>query len=712
MDPRRAVIVDVNRKPPLSVRIAAPVLIAAYFAAWYWPGVFGGRIYAGEDIVGVFYSLRNELYTMLHGRGLSWWDPVMGLGMPRLGNSQAGYLSPVSLLFYLIPPLEVFRVYPALIVSLIGLSFYLLMRVRGLHPLPSLAGALSWSTVSIILGHVEHPPAVEALLWLPATLAAWEMYRRSGRGPWAVAAALGVTFQVLAGYPQYLLYNALVMAVWVARDLYDLRMDVRVLRQRTLAALAIGGAGYLLGCWQLLPFVELARLSQRSLLNQGAFADTFRLAAWEVPYTLVGEVFWVTAPRPYTYGAPYLNGPMLSVVTLLLALPTLVGRRRRLWEWGAVAFFLAGTLGSAGWVLPLLNWLLPLTTMMRTPLRFIVPAAFLLSWLAALGLHRWMEGSTALPPWKRLAAALAVVVYLGAANWLLKQSTGGYMDAQDFQVSEVVRSAAPRISMDQFHSSRDIPPFSFNSGVVAGVPTLMLRDAIWPRNYFEALFASQYGRPDPQSPPQQKKLNILIAQNIFPVVHPSLPLMRAYGLSTLVRYTEGRYQAVPLVGANPRFYLATRPRVVGTPEERWAAAAATDWDPRLDVLVDEPVQVVLDRSVQATTVSVALDTADRQVVDVTSGGGVLVVSDLFYPGWKVTVDGQPCPLIQANLALRGVVVPPGTHRVEWVYHPAWLPAALACTAVAAFLLLALLRWPTSPSSPSTGEEQAGEARDS
>lgn len=671
----------------LAGRIAPPLLLVAYFAAWHAPGVLGGRIYAGEDVVGFFYALRNQLHAMVHGRGLSWWDPVMGLGLPRLGNAQAGYLSPFSALFYAFPPLEIFRFYPALILSAIALSFYGLMRVRGLHPLPALAGALSWSTVAITLDHVQHPPAVEALVWLPVTLAAWTMYLRTGRSPWAVGAALAVTCQVFAGYPQYLMYNGLVTLVWVARDLYEARADAARLKRLTLVALAIGGAGYLLGSWQLLPFVELLACSQRNLLDPSMFADTFRLAPWEIPFNLVGEVFWLVPPRPLVYGAPYLNGPMLSGATLVLALVTLTGRPRRPWEWAGVAFFLAGTLGSAGPLLPLINRIIPLTTMMRTPLRFLVPAAFLLSWLAALGLQRLLEARPGSVAWKRWGLGLAAVGYLAFGNWMQKHDVRGYMGREDFRVPDEIRFAAPRVSVDQFRSTPDIPPFSFNSGVVANVPTLFLRETIWPRNYFEALFASQYG-----SPAQQDKLYILIAHNIFPVAHADRPLMRAYGLSTLVCYQQGRYVAVPLEGAMPRFYLATRPRVVQQPEARWAAAAATDWDPRVDVLVDEPVEVPTSPEAPPATVSPILDSADRQVVDVTSGGGILVVSDLLYPGWRVTVDGEPRPALQANLALRGVVIPAGKHRVEWTHRPAWLPAALGCTGVALLLLLALLRW--------------------
>ncbi len=46
---------------------------------------------------------------------------------------------------------------------------------------------------------------------------------------------------------------------------------------------------------------------------------------------------------------------------------------------------------------------------------------------------------------------------------------------------------------------------------------------------------------------------------------------------------------------------------------------------------------------------------------------VLVVSEIFYPGWVATVDGQPAPILLTDYLLRGVVLPAGRHKVEMRY---------------------------------------------
>ena len=123
--------------------------------------------------------------------------------------------------------------------------------------------------------------------------------------------------------------------------------------------------------------------------------------------------------------------------------------------------------------------------------------------------------------------------------------------------------------------------------------------------------------------------------------------------------------------------------------------------------------VVVDRPLLAhppTRIQVLVDSADHQVLDVQSPGGVLITSELFYPGWRVRVDGVEASPLQVDLALRGVQLGAGRHRVEWDYRPTWLKQAIAATAVGILLLLALplgLRGPSACDRPTAARATRG-----
>jgi hypothetical protein len=59
---------------------------------------------------------------------------------------------------------------------------------------------------------------------------------------------------------------------------------------------------------------------------------------------------------------------------------------------------------------------------------------------------------------------------------------------------------------------------------------------------------------------------------------------------------------------------------------------------------------------------------------------ILVLSELSYPGWRVTVGGAAAPLLEANGLLRAVALEAGTHQVELIYRPASVTVGLALSA--------------------------------
>ena len=47
----------------------------------------------------------------------------------------------------------------------------------------------------------------------------------------------------------------------------------------------------------------------------------------------------------------------------------------------------------------------------------------------------------------------------------------------------------------------------------------------------------------------------------------------------------------------------------------------------------------------------------------------LVLSEVYYPGWKAYVDGRAEPVLRASYAFRAVYLEPGYHEVHLVFEP-------------------------------------------
>ncbi|MCP4653945.1 MAG: YfhO family protein, partial [bacterium] len=78
---------------------------------------------------------------------------------------------------------------------------------------------------------------------------------------------------------------------------------------------------------------------------------------------------------------------------------------------------------------------------------------------------------------------------------------------------------------------------------------------------------------------------------------------------------------------------------------------------------------------------------ERRLAVSTACPGVLVFSEVFYPGWEAVIDGETAPILRANAAFSAVMIEPGEHEVIWRYVPRTLYLGLAITGLTLVVLL-------------------------
>jgi hypothetical protein len=131
-----------------------------------------------------------------------------------------------------------------------------------------------------------------------------------------------------------------------------------------------------------------------------------------------------------------------------------------------------------------------------------------------------------------------------------------------------------------------------------------------------------------------------------------------------------------LRGALPRAFLVESAIPVDGPDAAlaWLLERRSDpsrpFDPRAEAVV-EAADTLPDRCDDPGVARIAAYAPREVTVDVESRcPATLVLTDLSYPGWNATVNGQPVDVQPADLAFRAVQVPQGPSTVTFRYEPA------------------------------------------
>ena len=118
--------------------------------------------------------------------------------------------------------------------------------------------------------------------------------------------------------------------------------------------------------------------------------------------------------------------------------------------------------------------------------------------------------------------------------------------------------------------------------------------------------------------------------------------------------------------------------------------ALDDINLRNTAVADKMFEAVLGASKQQDSTSVAQITKyepNELHYDVASkNGGVLVFSEIYYPGWTATVDGQAVEIGRVNYVLRAINMQPGNHKVVLEFKP----TSITTTETIAYVSLAIL----------------------
>jgi hypothetical protein len=561
--------------------------------------------------------------------------------------------------------------------------------------------------------------------WLPLLLLLVHRALTCKSSGWAAGAGAVLAMTALAGHGQMLLFAALLLVLYV---LYRLVVDWRCGWQHELHTLglmaliiAVGMGGAAL---TLLPAYEMAGHTGRGHLPYEG-ATRYSLP----PQALIG----LLAPGFYGRGQTGFWAPWdrvevgyVGVAALVLALLGLVVACRRWIRQNPVAgfpfsFFVflvpLAFLLAMGRYTPFYHLLYryaPTFDQVRVPARLIVLADLGLAVLAAYGLDQLLRGrvarlakwmgfgalgsggvllgwgvlqAPAIPPPDRVEQAVmsivVAVVLLGLSGvlvllarrwrwavWLLP-----LLLATDLIALGATLEAEPNDpTLGFLHEDvaaflhQDTAPFRIEVATGAWQPDAALVHGLYD--------AGGVYNPLELAPYQAYR---------WAVGERGAPLYNLLGVKYVLAGKDeppGDERFVPVYAENPqidvylntvalpRAFLVYRSQVVNDHAAAWEAIHAPGFDPMQVVVLEQGGSVETDpgegeRDVSFTRYGLnEVELAVRTPVD-----GFLVLSDVYYPGWRAMVDDLPAEVLRADYVFRAVAVPPGEHVVRMVFDP-------------------------------------------
>ncbi|MFN7804571.1 MAG: hypothetical protein ACK5TO_11175 [Planctomycetaceae bacterium] len=632
--------------------VAALLLTAVAMTGVFWPTLWTGGGLVGGDIY-YYFMPQKAFYADSLARGeLPLWNNLVGNGYPQLAESQTGVFYPPYLVLYRFCDLGT-----AFNLTILGhyvLAFvaaWLYLRRLGLRPLSASFGALVY-TYSWFPPRVSLEWAIVGGSWLPLALWCAESFLQTGRRRFLLVLPLVLTLQLLAGHFLLAFLTQLCLAVTVPVRLW---WSERLANEPAASRFRRGGwvfgmiaLAFVLAAAQLVPTWELKQASQRQTVTAehdpgygyiplAYLAQVIQPWKWYAGDQMVQSVADPAKPRTNWVEAHLYFGLLplvLAGVGLFDRRSTVPGPVRGLW----LAMIVGAVSYATGWLLPVTNHL-PGFSFFEGPGRYGVIATLGVALLAGAGfavVERRLPG---------LACLGWIVVAFGATGadlWWVSQRV-----THAFPVEQAPVGWRDRSPIRQFLAERETPTRMLNEGKnlpsLVGAGTYPVYLGLGPAAYFDPDLAMPQPLPFRETLPTADQLDWLERNGVTHIL--SLTQIPQGGWPVKqIWFGADPCLNVPLARSSSHgFYLyeleRTRGRVSWLTPGSNPAPRLVRYEPQLAEIVVDAVEP-----------------------------GTVVLTDLAYPGWDVSVDGQASENLLVERIFRGVAVPSGVHRIRWTYQ--------------------------------------------
>lgn len=684
-----------------------------------------------EDFLYYFYPVRNfAAVSLAHGE-LPLWNPYTFNGMPFQADIQSAIFYIPNLLLTLFVSngrLHFFWVELFIVLHYIiaGVCMYYLAKSFGMQKLLALFSGLVYALSGFMIAHAIHQVIISQVAWLPLIFLLFRKTLLHTSVRYTIFAGLVLGQAILAGFPQTTLYIFFFLLLYFIFEFLSHCQQKGI--KPSLPMIPLAAAVIVIALTstaiQLLPTDDLAQLSQRAEISfQKSSVGSLE---WEQLLTLIIPNFFGTSgAQGSNYWHPddgyfnYWESCMYIGIAGIAAALCAIGFIKKNWYaafflWIA-AFSLLYALGDNFYLHKLFFYYLPGFDTFRVPSRMSLLFTFASALLCGFGLQYILELMNAQQ--KKLQQIILLIVGTGILLWVLTQAgmfqplenARNYQEIHTLATTEATTALlfilafcsilfmmikgifSPTITvfviiLIQFI---DIHVFGFNQN----------NGRINPSDYFNrtsqlVTVLREDGKDEYFRVNARKPGGLLLDRNQGMV--DRIFLMEGYTPLVLHRaYPPGRdwEQVCDMLNAKYRIaiderqgtmtlqqaatyfrraYFVYKANIIESDSLLQSFMKSDAFDPSQTVVVEEDpgLQLVDTGQTQWTAeiTSYSLNSISLNVS--TPKNGILVLSEIHYPGWNAYVDGTQWRILRANWNQRAVPISAGDHHVELRFEPA------------------------------------------
>lgn len=679
-----------------------------------YPNGLAFKNFLVTDPVRQQYVWRNLAVQLLARGQLPLWNPYSFSGTPLWANIQSAPFYPLNIL-YIFGPATAWTLQIMLQTALGFVGMFLFLRRKNLSDLSSTIGALAWVGSGFFVAWLSLNTLVQSAVYLPLIFLGIDslIFRQKLR--YALLIALWLTLSFLAGALQIFFYVVLASVSY-------LLWNYRAIKRKTaLLALLSLFIFFLITAPQWLAFLRFLPQSARTI-----DASDFLKPGWFLPWQNLVQLFapdYFGNPATLNYFGvwnymeflPYIGLLPLSLVFLALT-NKLSGDK-----W----FFLGLLLVSCLFALPNFISLLPYQLSLPLissvqPTRLVVLIDFSLAVLAAFGAEAFIKNLVSkkskiativffsiifallwlvallhhqsvsiknlylptalytilivlyLIPWgKRLNGVIILVTavtILDLSRVFLKFepfSSGQWLFGQTkittFLTAHTNLTSSSRIAA---LDDRIFPP---NFSVNYSLPFVSGYDSLALRRYLQLVAAIERNSSNISEPYGFNR--IVVPKNYRSKLFSLLGVKYLLTFEPIddTRYKlvfrEGQTNVYQYLSPIAKAYIARSVLASHSPQQSIQLMYDPSFVPGKSAVVEGSPAISNNAS---GTVEVKSQNSNDALLTVTADKEALVVLDeIYYSAWQAEIDGKPTVIYPANLAFRGVIVPPGKHTVHF-----------------------------------------------